>query len=734
MADKDEEPRSTESSDDAPDIAGIEADLKSYWAERDNLILEMRALRHMETEPEVPAEFEAEIVRTPIAWTLIERVAGMLTTNAPQISIPPASEGPAEMERASRLERWTNVALDQLRKQTKSNTLNLHIQSLVADGHSCMKLVHAPQLWAGYPRKKRGQDDAEYNKATEDWKKGKPLPILWTWCDPLTIYPQWDELGLFQVLETDRRSVLSLDPRRFNRADQYPELWQFDRLKRGSDLRSFQQLWRRNSLTYAIDGYVVHHQTFKSPRPCPYVYGLGLEVSTTDPGKRGVSLLYPLRYLLPYLDRLLSQKGTAVRLFCWPTWVLKQSALQPLVDPESQKPMQREIDVRPGGIIPLYSDEELTVLQVADSGPSLDEQIAVIMQMIERASLPSAMYGEGTAGDSGYLINQLIAAGRMKLRPIIEQAEVNLEEIIGLMYDVVETVGQTLHVFSSAHGNRGWVSISPDLLQGYRYVEAKLVPLMPTDTYAVSSKAINEVRAGLRSVQSGMGEIGIEQPDEELRQIRLEKLMAHPTIEGILIQEAAKQLGFRLQPQPLGGQEFAAVMADPTIPPALKQQLLGGAPRSGTAEAAGASTPGQAPPPGPPTSPQAVPPEVIQAVRQALQQMPLEQVAAWLLQQGATADEAVAALVAAGVPPDQAQMAVMVAAGGAGAAQSVGAAGRIGTQPGPGENAVMAAPGVQAAPGAPVPQAGAGMVGPQQRPSGVATGRAPGRKMRSIEG
>lgn len=714
--------------EELPDIEAIESSLKTTWAERDRLIEELRAIRFMENEPDIPTELEAEIVRTPIAYSIIERVVGMLTADPIGITVPPASETDKAQEASSKMEKWTHAALNRLQDQTDDDVIDRFVECLVADGHGCMRMLHAPQLWKGYPRRSKNQEDEEYNKSTEEWKKGRSIPISFAWVDPLNVYPAWDEFGLAYVLETDRRNLSLLNKERFNVAKEQPDIWTLIREKSGDTADvSFQQLWTRDTLTYAVEGEIVHHQKHKYGSP-PYVYSFGQGISTRDPGKMGMSLLYPLRFLLPYLDRLLSQKGTAIRLWCWPTPVLKQSVQLSVTGPEGGPAPLRSLEVVPGKLVSLYPDEELTFLVWEGNGPDADEMVSLIMTMIERAGLADVLYGQGSTGDSGYLVNQLIAAARMKLKPLVAHANRSIQAMIRCLWDIVEyQIKQTVYVYETGKG-RGWIGIGPDDLGGYRQVEVTLNPIMPVDAYARSSQAINELRAGLRSRRSAMEMIGIEQPDEEEQRILVDQWKQSPQVQQLLVNEAIKRAGLKLQePEPGPAQVLQQL---PGMPPALQQvaqQQLGSQPPP---EAEGMPGAG------------GVPPEIVAVVQQGLSQgVPPTHVAAALLSQGVPPEVVMQALVQAGLEPQIAQAAVQQAMQMLQAGEQGGMPGGVG-QPGPNvrgmpQAAVEAAPGVQAAPGAPPPQAGAGIPAPtagrQVRPSGVATGRAPGKKMRGME-
>jgi len=598
-----------------PDLASLEARLKTEWAGRDALIEEMRALRFMDKAPDVPAAYEAEVVRTPIAYQIVERIVGTLTADDPLITVPPPAETDKAQTQASRLEKGTMSILREIARQQGEDPLERFVECLVADGHGCMRMLYAPQIWHGMPRKKKGQNDEEYTDSIEEWKKGKPIPISWQWIDPLNVYPVWDEAGLAYVLESDKRDVATLNPRAWNVCDDLPELTDLTRADSNNEtgMVTFQQLWTRDMLTYAVNGEVVHHQKHRYERP-PYFYGFGISPSTTDRARRGLSVLYPLRNILPQFDRMLSQKATAVRVWCWPTPVLHIKSNQALLSQITNGQIQiesgvpRTIEIRPGQTVTLYEDEEIGFLTWQGNGPDADEMIALMQQMIQKAGLSDVMYGQSGSGDSGYLVNQLIAAARMKLKPIVTHAESAAEHMVQVLWDIVEDqIKQPLYAYTRQGKKGGWEKLDPEDMSGYRQVQIKINPLLPTDTYARSSQAINELRADLRDPISAMEEIGIEQPDEMERRVLWNKIKQTQPIMEIVIRSVAERYGLRMQEQEQQAQGMSPEQLQamlPNLPPGLQQmlmaQMMGGQQQAPGGGPAVMAAPGVQAAPGPP--------------------------------------------------------------------------------------------------------------------------------------
>jgi len=575
------------------ELSALREKAEQTYSTRNSIIEDMRALRFMENTVAVPPGMEGEIVRTPIAYQIIERMLGTLTVDKPIIRIPPRDMTVTAQEAASNLEVGVTALLREIERQSDNDPFERFIESMLSDGWAAMRMMHAPQAWAGYPSRATDEEDRDYNRRVDDWVQNSPIPINWSWCDPTTVYPFWSELGLDHVLEIDQRDPVTLAYKRYNVLnDQYSdiEIDELEREHRDNGTVEFAQLWTQDTLTYWVNGEVVHHTKHSYQRP-PYIIARGVTTSVPDTSKSGLSILYPVRELIPYLDTLLSQNGTAIRMWCWPTPVfrLTESGLSDL---------KRTIEVRPGQTVTLMPGEELSFLVWQGNAPEIHRQIEQISQMIDRATISQAMYGESYAGDSGYLVNQLIAAARMKFRPIVMHAERAHEQLVQLLLDIVENqIKRPLYVYSRGDKKPGWITIDPKDINGYRQVQVTVNPLLPTDTYARTSRVVAEFQSGLRSVRSAMEEIGIEQPDRMMDEIRLDRWLSRPEVEEVLASEVIQRYGViqQAKEQNISGAQMMALMQ--TMPPALQQAIMAG-------QVAGAPSAmmgmGQAPPTGTP--------------------------------------------------------------------------------------------------------------------------------------
>jgi len=732
--------------DEYPDISAIKERLQHDWLSRDNMIEEMRALRYMEADVDVPADLESEAVMTPEAHQIVERLVGTLTANPMTITVPPADESEKAREQSSKMEKFLVAAVERLQQQAEQDVIDLFIESLVMDGHGCMRMLPAKQLWRGAPRHKEDEEDTAYNKRVEEWKKGKPLPIAWNWCDPLTIYPLYGEFGLYGVLQVDERDIATLHPKRWNieRLDRV-EMEELSRLhERDGTSVEFAQWWTPTTLTYAVEDRVVHHQKHRY-ESAPYTYAFGLSSASNNPERMGMSVLWPIRDLIPALNRLLSQKASAVRMWCWPTVVFRQIYPgQGETSGEAPLPV-RNLDISPGSTVTLFNDEELSFLTWTGNGPDADEMLQIVNGMIQKAGLADPMYGAG-AGESGYALNQLIAAARMRLKPLVAHAERALAKQLVALCDIIEHhIKQPVYVYGATGREEGWISLGPDDLNGYRNIQVKLNPVMPTDSYARSSMAINEVNAGLRSRASAMEMIGVEQPDEEQRKILVDRWRADPKVQEFIVAEALKKAGIEQAKGDLTMQDIQGSYGQlgPGMQQALSNTLQGAALPGQDVQSMGMRPAGQPQPTqqqgvGGPATPMGQQAQVAQGNQgQAMMQQAMALVQQIATETGMSPDQVVAALQQMAQQMGTSLQELLTYIMTQAQQQNITPVQvfqmllqrlQLGAQYSPQGPQVMAAPGQRAAPGPPPAR-----VGRRVMPSGMATGRPPGTRRTGIE-
>ena len=544
------------------DLRELEDHLLAEFSERNARIQRLRRLRHMETPVDIPPAYRSttQEVRTPLAREQLKRVIGSLTANRPLVHAPPAEPTAAARASADLRARWTNAALRRMDSEAGRDVFGMLLDALVADGAGVLKLLYAPDRWAGYPRRSAHADESadDFLRRTERFKKSARFPLAWRDVDVTTFYPLEGEDGLEACLEiaerprrlVQRRYGLIVDRRSGRLVPADGDGASTETVPASGPVAAPRatarvvEYWDDEYFAYLVDGHLVRRGRH-GYGAIPYVHAYGDQTPSRDPAKAGVSMLASLEYLVPLLDRLLTMKQNALYLYAYP--IPKLTDFSP-VDPSlGADGRPRPLDVRAGEVFPLYPGEDLSYLQWQGTPPDLDELIGQTRAMIDQAGAPSVLFGIPPDGNaSGYLLNQLINTARVAFQQVARHAEQALERIVRLMWYLVETrVGETVYVFE-AEGEPGWIGLGPQDIRGYHAVRVRLDPLGPADDVAQGTLAASLVGARLASRRWAMREkLGIEDAEAVEDEILLDELIDAPEVRAAIVREALGQAGVR---------------------------------------------------------------------------------------------------------------------------------------------------------------------------------------------
>ena len=545
----------------------LEEQLLAEFGERNARIERLRRLRHMETPVDIPPAYRssAREVRTPLAREQLKRVIGSLTANRPLVHVPPAEPTEAARAGADLRARWTNAALRRMDSEAARDVFGMLIDAMVADGAGALKLLYAPDRWAGYPRRSTDADESAqtFLQRAERFKKSARFPLAWRDVDVTTFYPLEGEDGLEACLEiaerprhlVQRRYGLIADKRSGRLVPAGGETQAMDQAAAPPEAPNAApratarvvEYWDDEYFAYLVDGHLVRRGRH-GYGAIPYVHAYGDQTPSRDPAKAGVSMLASMEYLVPLLDQLLTMKQNALFLYAYPTpKITNFSPIDPSLGNDGRP---RALDFQPGQILPLYQGEDLTFLQWQGTPPDLDELIAQTRAMIDQAGAPSVLFGVPPEGNaSGYLLNQLINTARVSFQQVARHAEQALERVVQLMWRLVETrIGETVFVFE-AEDDHGWIGLGPQDIDGYHAVRVRLDPLGPADDVAQGTLAASLVGARLASRRWAMREkLGIEDAETVEDEILLDELIDAPEVRAAIAREALAQAGLRPTP------------------------------------------------------------------------------------------------------------------------------------------------------------------------------------------
>lgn len=521
---------------------------RKEFSRRDTIDGEMYNLYHGDYTNPLPKEVVADDIHTGYATQFIDRVMGIFTQKAPMFHMEPTGVGDAAVARSTKVETFLNALFPAMQREAQRAIWQAVVQDTLLYGRGLSFMPPAEYIyWKDFPAREEDEEAGAYNERTEEWKRANHLPLAWRHVPALKEYPSEDDYGLAEICTVEERTARTL-------LSQYSD--HEDKIKRicGDNLgrkMSFFKYANREELSYFIGGSRSEpEKLFALEHKCglvPYVRIRGKESSSPRPEHQLKSLLYHMKPLIMYLERLLIQKGSAIRIWCWPTPVITRRLDSPTGNEES--PL-KTLDLAAGKTIELVEGETAGFLVWTGSPPDIDEQVATTQRFLDRMGLASVMYGT-TAADasSGYAINTLIQAAQSLFGPIAEHLSDGYAQLGTLALKYIELLGQTIYVYK-APGKKGWLSLAPDDIRGYYHLEGRVKATLPQEL-PVNAQVALQLTAGDDPLMDRMWAatelLGVEDYDQHKLQMRIEKLEKSPQAEAWQVQKALEEAGMVLE-------------------------------------------------------------------------------------------------------------------------------------------------------------------------------------------
>lgn len=544
---------------------------RSEYGARDLVDQRMYDLYHGCYTVKVPPHVSVDIIRTGYATQFIDRVMGVFTHTPPSFTMEPTGIGDDPVRHTTEVETFLNSLFPAMQREAQENTWHSIVQDTLIFGRGISMMPPAAGIyWKDYPIMDEGEDPQGYNKRAETWKRGNRLPLAWRHVPASLSYPDFDDFGLGEIVTTEERTVRQL-------IRQYPKKENDLKKEYGKDdlgrKLNFVKYADRDVLAYYIEpeknakSSLLHSMAHHCGE-VPYVYIKGRTSSSRQPEHAVKSLLYHMEPLVLYMEKLLMQKGTAIRIWCWPQLKVTRKLDSPLG--EDGNPLVRKFDLEAGTTIELLEGEDVQFLVWTGSPPDIDEQVAIIQRYLDRMGLSSVMYGT-TAADasSGYAINTLIQASQALFGPIVENLADGYTRLGVLAVKNVELLGQRVYVYKKPTG--GWISLDGGSIQSYYNIRGIVEQTLPQDMPAKTMMAMNLTQGDnpLSSMYKVRTDIlGDKSPDLTQRQIDLERWRSDPAVQQFYIQKVLKEAGMKLEAPPV-----AAGQIQGPLPPALAQLL-----------------------------------------------------------------------------------------------------------------------------------------------------------------
>lgn len=446
---------------------------------------EIRRLVDLKHRVNIPKEYRAiaQEVRTPYLRDTAFRVTASLTKDAPIFTVQ-ARDDDDDARRASAIgAQWTSAQMSEMSHVSNEDTIYQSALHLVRDSESVIKLVHRPDAWANFPERDTdaGETTQKYMNRAEKYAKGGVVaPFAWRVVDRAQMLFGDGEYGDEWCIEYGEYPLPYLNRQYFDQpSDPTPETMLGGRPSPGwPGLMSvaggpLDTSWPTQNSGFA--GRTIKMEYFDKdtwhvvingkdapgfPKPNPYAPYL--------PYLRAISYpaLYPLRYLVPALDSLLTMKMNWAYLSAFPVVVMEPLAgveqmldALPAGDPGAPPP---SMNWAPGKVYFPPSGYTMKFLEPPKTGGDVDSMIQELGELINIAGIPNVFRGIGGARQPGYSINQLMAAAQLTYRQLAMALERQQENAARLLWHMVaHTIKNPVYVLGGIEDTKQWVGLKP---------------------------------------------------------------------------------------------------------------------------------------------------------------------------------------------------------------------------------------------------------------------------------
>ena len=273
------------------------------------------------------------------------------------------------------------------------------------------------------------------------------------------------------------------------------------------------------------------------PYDVPYTIMKGYTTTRKSPDKASFGVLYHLRELIPYFDTLLSQRAAYIRMFAWPTPMLKKlnvSLAQAVAEASGGK--RDDFVWNETELIQLHPGEDLTFLTLQGGGEELEAQLATVLRLIDRAGLSAVTAGMSSAdATSGYALSTLIQASQTKLAIYEKHLQSGHVRDVQMLLKYIIANNLTMYVHDKSKTDGKWLSLSADDLGGkLPEMRSRVKADIKQDMQMLLQTAAIAKQEGFWSLTTGQDYIGVEDPVKEQKRTLIDQTMTSQEIRSLI--------------------------------------------------------------------------------------------------------------------------------------------------------------------------------------------------------
>ncbi|MFN8468566.1 MAG: hypothetical protein U0X20_23610 [Caldilineaceae bacterium] len=459
---------------------------------------EMWLLKAFDDDAETSIKkYKREQVTLPIPYNIVH-LGRRLIASEPKIEIPSGTSQQDDDESAQKRERWLTAYWQRADREQR-------------------RMIIADAAWQTMVRGRFVFEVKWVREQLPQRLRDQRLPILVRTLDPLSVGikagPLYTEYAYHRY--EDERSLVQ---------QRYPtvQLSQRAGVYRAAptDLIQVVDYWWTDVTDGAIwnavlvdDQFAVPPQKTKYP-DIPIVEGYGDSAPIVGEEFKGLSILYPLQELWPYMCRLASQIGTGLLYYFWPAILIENELGAEIPN----------INVAPGTTTVLPPGTRVNPLKVDVNIPLAQSMLGLVDQHAQQSTFPGVMYGQQPGElQAGYGVSILADQARGRINQFRTGLESGLEHVDALILGLVEAYagrkGVSLWGKAQGAGNLYHETLTPKDIAGLYENLVSLAPQLSTDEIQKQTLGMRMVEAKIMSKRTFRDKhMTVPMPpDEELR-------------------------------------------------------------------------------------------------------------------------------------------------------------------------------------------------------------------------
>ena len=592
-------------------LAGLIESATYEFADRDVIDARRRALFLQENPVPHPSHVPIQVVHMGVATEVVNRLLGILD-DFPRVQVFSTSVEELKVKRATKVEDFSNTLFPALMEDRDEDVWRLVLEDVLRYGRGYDQLLYVPNRWSSdapdFPKKEKSEEYDEYGKRAKQWKLRAKIPMVWRHCPARNVFMWHDDYGIAEALIVTKRRVKDLlsqynVPNLKEYVDGSPEMAHSYALLAEYWSRDWSAYWaglpteNKSDETDTRSGVAILRdiEDGELAEVSPNLYGyvpvvetVGMMSTETSRARRQMSVFDHMMPICEYLDQLVSQKASAVRVWAWPTPYLKNLSVgnlnvSNLALQEDGRPV--DVEIEPGKMFTLLPGEEIGWLVAPESGAGADELIGLIQNQAEALGISSAMFSANALGSNGYLYNSVMNAIRSKYSPVLNHIKTAHIARTRHALGVVEMVGEPLYIFKHGDGREvagEWFTLGPkDIGDSIYTLNVDYEDHLPTDDAGDMGMAVQAVGGEHPLMDRNTARekyLHIIDPERTEERIRVQQFMDRPEIADILVNRAGANAQILLDQEDQGvplAEALAGVRPEELamLPPELLMQL-----------------------------------------------------------------------------------------------------------------------------------------------------------------